>query len=133
MKRRAGSTGLALVALAIVGAAGSSPHEKVIQEMIGSMDSIGVTLKTIIDEDTASAAKDPLRKAAKVWIEARVRAAKLQPPEREEKTRLEKVYKPKLEDSLRKMFTEVRRVENIPGGKEALKEIAGVLKKDEQK
>ena len=28
------------------------------------------------------------------------------------------------------MFLEIRRVENIPGGKDALKEIAGVLKKD---
>ena len=49
---------------------------------------------------------------------------------RDEKTRLEKLYKPKLEEALKKMFGEVRRVEGIPGGKDALKEIAGVLKKD---
>jgi hypothetical protein len=34
---------------------------------------------------------------------------------------------------MRKMFIEVRRVENIPGGKEVLKEISGVLKKDDKK
>jgi hypothetical protein len=31
---------------------------------------------------------------------------------------------------MKKMFTEVRRVEAIPGGKDTLKEISAVLKKD---
>lgn len=130
MKRRAGSIGIVLAAVAILGAGAGSPYEKAMQKMIDSTDSIGTTLKTVIDEDSAAAAKQPLRAAAKNWIEARAKASKLAPPERDEKTRLEKLYKPKLEESLKKMFTEIRRVENIPGGKEALKEIAGVLKKD---
>lgn len=132
MIRQAGSLGILVVATAIVGAGNGSPYEKALTDMIGSLDTIGMTLKTIIDEDSAVAAKKPLRGAAKIWIDARARAAKLQPPERTEKTRLEKLYKPKLEESLKKMFTEIRRVENIPGGKDALKEIAGVLKKDEK-
>jgi hypothetical protein len=130
MKHRAGSIGILLAALALLGAGEGSPHEKVIQEMIGSAESIGVTLKTIIDEDSAAAAKPNLRKAADTFTAARSRAEKLQPPEKDEKARLEKLYKPKLKEALEKMFTEVRRVENIPGGKEALKEISGVLKKD---
>lgn len=130
MKHRAASIGILLAALALVGAGEGSPHEKVIQQMIGSAESIGVTLKTIIDEDTAAASKPELRKAAATFTEARSRGEKLQPPEKDEKVRLEKLYLPKLKEALQKMFSEVRRVENIPGGKEALKEISGVLKKD---
>ena len=130
MKRRAGSMAIFLVAIVLVGAGDESPHEKIIQQMIGSAESVGVTLKTIIDEESAAASKPDLRKAANTWTTARARAEKLQPPEKEEKLRLEKIYLPKLKDALAKMFTEVRRVENIPGGKEALKEISGILKKD---
>ena len=128
---RAGCIGLALVAVGLMGA-GDSPYEKTLKDMIGAVDSIGVTLKTIIDEDTAAASKPVLRKANDAFVDARTKAGKLPPPEREEKARLEKVYKPKLEESLKRMFSEIRRVEIIPGGKEALKEIAGVLKKDEK-
>jgi hypothetical protein len=130
MKNRIGSIGIVLAALALLGAGEASPHEKVIQQMIGSAESIAATLKTIIDEDAATAARPELRKAAAIWTEARKRAETLQPPEKDEKVRLEKLYKPKLKEALEKMFPEVRRVENIPGGKEALKEISGVLKKD---
>jgi hypothetical protein len=129
---RAGCAVVMLVALGMAGGE-NSPYEKAIQKMIGSLDEIAVTLKTIVDEDTAGAAKPDLRKSATVWIETRAKAAKLQPPEKEEKARLEKLYKPKLEESMRKMFIEIRRVESVPGGKDALKEIGGVLKKDETK
>jgi hypothetical protein len=133
MKLRAGSIAVMLLALGAAAAGEGSPYEKAIQKMIGSLDEIAVTLKTVIDEDTAGAAKPDLRKSAGVWVETRAKAAKLQPPEKDEKVRLEKLYKPKLEEAMRKMFIEVRRVENIPGGKEALKEISGVLKKDDKK
>ena len=130
MKRHAWSMVVIFFTLGILSAGEASPYEKTLQTMIGNLDKIGVTLKTIVDEESADAAKPTLRKEAVIWIEARAKAAKLPPPERDEKTRLEKMYKPKLEEAMRRVFTEVRRVENIPGGKEALKEINGVLKKD---
>ncbi len=133
MKLRAGSIAVMLFTVVAALAGDNSPYEKTIQKMIGSLDEIAATLKTVIDEDTAGAAKPDLRKSAAVWIETRAKAAKLQPPEKEEKARLEKIYKPKLEESMRKLFLEVSRVKNIPGGKEALKEIDGVLKKEETK
>jgi hypothetical protein len=133
MNPRIGCVVLMTLAFGAAFAGEGTPHEKIMVQMIGNLDEIAKSLKTIIDEDSAEASKAELRKSAKSWIEARTRAAKLQPPEKTEKVRLEKLYKPKLEESLRKMFMEVRRVENIPGGKEALKEIAGVLKKDEKK
>lgn len=130
MKRRAGCTAIIALAIALIGADEGSPHEKVLQQMIGSAESIAVTLKTIIDEESALAAKPDLRKANTLWTEARAKAEKLPAPEKDEKLRLEKVYKPKLKAALEKMFPEVTRVQNIPGGKDALKEITGVLQKD---
>ena len=51
---------------------------------------------------------------------------------KEEKERLVKLYKTKLDQTLKKLFVEIQRVSVITGGKEALMEIAGVLKKDAQ-
>ena len=130
MKTHAWSIAIILVALGFVGADGVSPYEQTIQKMIGNLETISGELKKIVDEESAAAAKPELRKAAAEWIETRAKADKLDPPEKAEKLRLEKLYKPKLEDALKKMFTEKGRVEVIPGGKDALKEIAGVLKKD---
>ena len=70
--------------------------------------------------------------SAKTWVDERARAAKLVPPDRAEKERLTKIYRPKIDEALKKMFLEIRRVEIIPGGKDALKEIRGVLSKDEK-
>jgi hypothetical protein len=130
MKPCAAGVGILIVAVGLVVAGEGSPHEKVIQDMISSAESIGAKLKTILDEETAAAAKPDLKKANDVWVEARARSARLPAPEKVEKERLKKLYQPKLDDALKKMFSEIVRVQGIPGGKDALKEIAGVLKKD---
>ena len=130
MKTRAWSIGIVLVAAGLAAGTQDSPYEKALLQVIDSFDKIGAKLKTIEDADTAAAAKPDLRKAADQFVEARAKAAKLQPPEKDEKTRLEKLYKPKLEEAMKKMFIEVNRVKLVPGGKDALTEIAEVLKKD---
>ena len=130
MKIRAASVGIVLVSLAFAAAQDNSPYEKALQKVIDSFENIGASLKTIVNEDSAAAAKPDLKKAATAFLDARASAAKLEPPEKDEKLRLEKNYKPKLEAAMKKMFTEVIRVSAIPGGKDALKEISGVLKKD---
>jgi hypothetical protein len=127
------SIGIAFIAWGFAAAGEESPHEQAIVKMLGSLDKISATLKKIVDEESALAAKPELRKEAAIWVEARAKARKLQPPEKAEKVRLEKMYKLKVEESLKKLFTEKTRVELIePGGKDALKEIAGVFKKDEK-
>lgn len=130
MRARCVAIGLTLVSLAALIAGEGSPYERAIVQMIGSLDKMTAVLKTIEAEDSAQASRPELRKAADIWVETRIRAAKLQPPEREEKERLTKIFRPKIDEALKKMFVEVQRVSLIPGGKEALKEIAGVLKKD---
>ena len=130
MKTRAWSIGIVLVSLSFVNAQDGSPYEKALQKVVDSFEKIATSLKTIVDEDSAAAAKPELKKAATTFLETRAGAAKLDPPEKAEKLRLEKTYKPKLEAAMKKMFSEVIRVNAIPGGKDALKEISGVLKKE---
>jgi hypothetical protein len=133
MFTRIGSVGILLVALGFVAAGEGSPHEQLIQKTLGTLDLINEELTKIMDEETALAAKPELRKAAKTWAETQAKAKKLQPPDKDEKIRLEKLYKPKLDESMKKLLTQKVRVELIAGGKDALKEINSVLKPDGKK
>lgn len=130
MKTRMLGLVIVLIALGVARAGEGSAYEKSLQQVLDSFDKIAASLKGIVDEDSATAAKPELRKAADNFVDARAKAEKMQPPEKDEKVRLEKQFKAKLEASMKKMFTEVRRVELLPGGKDALKEISGILKKD---
>lgn len=130
MNTRIWSVGIILVALGIAAAGEGSPHEQVIQKTLGTLDAIAAELTKIVDEESAVAAKPELRKAATTWAEIQARAKKLQPPDKDEKARLEKLYKPKIDETLKKLLIQKVRVEVIPGGKDALKEISSVLKPD---
>jgi hypothetical protein len=106
-----------------------APFEEVVKQMIATMDSLTTTLATIRDEESAKAAQAHLRKAADKWQLVKKNADKLPPPEKQEKDRLAKEYKPKLEQAQKKLFGEVARVSAVPGGRAALLEIRAVLDK----
>src|ERR1019366_2582911 len=97
---------IAFLAFGFADAGNGLPYEQTIQKMLDSLDKITVELVKIVDEESALAAKPELRKEATVWLGTRAKAAKLQPPEKDEKARLEKLYKPKLDESLKKLFTQ---------------------------
>jgi hypothetical protein len=124
------SIAIILIWVGVVLAGEDSPYEMTLKQMLKSMEEITMQLKAIDSEAAAMAARPALRKSADTWIEARAKGAKLAPPERDEKVRLVKLYKPKLEQAMKKLFIETIRIEVIPGGKDALKEIQGVLKKE---
>jgi hypothetical protein len=105
----------------------SSPQAAVVTQVLEVMDKLSAALATITNEQSAEAAKPELRKLAKQWTALRDKAEKVPPPERAEKDRLEKEFKAKLEGAQRKLFGEVGRVQEIPGGRAALEEIRGVL------
>lgn len=128
MKTRIGMIGVLLVAVAFVRAAQDTPHEKALKQAVDSLDKIVATLKTIKDEDSAGAAKPELRKSAATFVDALAKGEKLDPPEKDEKERLKKLYKPKIEEALSKIMADSRRVLEIPGGKEALAEIGAIFK-----
>jgi len=123
------SVGGLVLFISIAPAGGEPSHEDVVKQMLAGLDKITMTLTTITNEESAEAAKPELRKAAKEWVELRAKVEKLPPPPREEKERLEKEYKEKLVTARKKLVAEQIRVQNIPGGPEALKEIRGVLAK----
>jgi hypothetical protein len=123
------SVGVFVLSISMAPAGGEPSHEDVVKQMLAGLDKITMTLTTITNEESAEAAKPGLSKAAKEWVELRAKVEKLPPPPREEKERLEKEYKQKLETARKKLVAEQIRVQNIPGGPEALKEIRGVLAK----
>lgn len=102
----------------------------VIKEILDTMDKLTTQLEGIKDEDTAKASKNDLKKSTGRWLEIRKKSEKMKPPSKEEKDRLEKEFKGKLQAAQKKLFAEIARVKTVPGGPEALKEIRGLIDKN---
>jgi len=128
---RARSIVLALAALAagwLTATAGEdSPQEQSLKETVRALEKLTTALTGIRDADTAQAARPELRKAVENWTQVKTKAGKVPPPDQAEKDRLAKAYKGKLEDAMKKFFTEVGRVRAVPAGKEVLEEIKPVV------
>jgi hypothetical protein len=105
----------------------TATHDDVVKQMLGVLDKLSKSLTAINSQASADAARPELKKLAKEWMQTRQAAEKLPPPSREDKDRLEKEYKGKLEAAQKKLYGEVVRVRMVPGGPEALQEIRGVL------
>jgi hypothetical protein len=132
MKTRIACLSALLVLLAFLpGARGGdkAQFEDVVKQVLETMGSLTTTLLTIRDEETAKSAQPELRKTAGQWRLIKKQAEGLPPPSKEEKDRLAKQYKTKLEEAQKKLFGEVARVSIVPGGRAALLEISGVLEK----
>jgi hypothetical protein len=129
MNARSIGIALATVTLCLLplAAGEESAHEKALKQIISSLDKLTMTLAGIKDAETAQAARPELRKAVMGWAEARKKADKLPPPEPAEKDRLAKQYKGKMDEAVKKFFTEVGRVRGFPAGKEALDEVRPVI------
>ncbi len=127
--------GLALLLLTVLlsPVRAGSEFENIVKKMLGTMEGLTTTLGTIRGEETAKAAKPELRKQASQWAEIKKKADGLPPPSKEEKERLAKEYKTKLEEAQKNLFKEVRRVMDVAGGREALLEISSVLAKNTKK
>ncbi len=111
----------------------ATPYEVVIKQTLETMDTLTKTLKSIRDLDTAKSAKAELAKTAEQWHGVQKKSAELPPPAKEEKDRLAKLYKMKLEEAQKNLFGEAARVRNIPGGPDVLLAISGVLDKKAKK
>jgi len=116
----------------VVGSATGGPPASfadVVKEMLSTMEKMTTSLAGIMDEETAKSARPELLKAATGWQEIRQKADKMKPPTRDEKAKLEKEYKEKLQLAQKKLFAEIARVKGVPGGREALKEVSAALGK----
>lgn len=107
-------------------------HETIVKDMLGVLDQITESLKTVTDEQTAAAAKEGLHQAAAKWQQVRMKAESLKPPSKEEKERLE-IYAERFVISQKQLFGQIGRVIAVPGGRELLKEIRSVLGQEKSK
>ncbi|HEV2948546.1 MAG TPA: hypothetical protein VGX70_14315 [Gemmataceae bacterium] len=114
--------GLALLALAVLvlpaPSQGGSSYENVVKELIATLNMLTDVLGTVKDEPTARAAVPEVKKVMGRFDEINKKAKALPQPEKEEKDRITKLYRPKLQEAVRKEKAEAARVKSIPGGKE---------------
>jgi hypothetical protein len=118
----------AIVAIATlsVSADEESPYEKGLKVQLRALEQLSTVLAGVRDVDSAQAARPELRKAADAWTGAKTKLAELPPPDKQEKDRLAKDYKKKMDAATLKFFTEVGRVRGFPAGKQLLEEIKSV-------
>jgi hypothetical protein len=108
-------TGLAVL---YAGKAGESSHEAVVKEMLATLGQAAKILEGITDEPSAVAARPDLKKVGLHLGALRKKAEALKQPDKNEKDRLEREYRSKFEDALKKLRIESVRVKAIPGGPE---------------
>jgi len=114
----------ALLALTAPGRTQPPGHEAILKNMLTTLGDINKTLKDVKDEETATAARPVLRDAAKKLLALRKQADTLKQPEKQERDRLETEYRAKLEEALKEMRNQSVRVKALPGGFEAVQELA---------
>jgi hypothetical protein len=122
-----GALGLAVLAHAGEGAV--SEHEALVKDFYVTLGRVNKLLEGISDMKSAADAGPGLKKEALHLRGLRKKALQLKQPAKKEKDRLEKLYREKFDEVLSKLRIETRRVKGIPGGAEALKEIAVEVEK----
>ena len=128
-------TTLALAFLGSVAWAGdvdAGRREEIIKNMLTAMGKVTKTLSTIQDEESARASNGELKKTAEEWRLLRKKAENVPPPSMKEKERLAMLYKGKLEESQKLLFTQILRVQQVPGGKDALGDLAKAFASDQK-
>jgi hypothetical protein len=127
------ATGCVLLGLAALvcgqGTSAVTPSD-IVKETLELMEKITQQLTAIKDEESAKASRAELKASVARWLEMRKRAEKLKPPaSKEERDRLEKEFRGKLIKADKKLKAEIARVDRVPGGKDALKELVALMKK----
>jgi hypothetical protein len=102
-------------------------REAIVKNMLTAMGKITKTLTTIEDQGSAAAAKGDIKKAADEWRILLKKAENIAPPSKAEADRLAKAYKAKLEEAQKVLFTQILRVQQIPGGRDTVDDLAKVF------
>jgi hypothetical protein len=110
-----------------------SPYEQIVKDMLNTVAQITEVLSGISDEDSAKAAAPKLKDQADKMLQLRKQAEQTKQPDKTEKDRLAKEYAPKFEMAVKKMRDQGVRVKGIPGGAEALRELAVLEEKKDAK
>jgi hypothetical protein len=99
-------------------------YETFVKDVIETVQQINKTLGEIKDRPSAEAAKPELKKNAEKLLELRKLAEQAKEPSKADKDRLEKEYAGKMAATIKKLQDETIRVNDIPGGREAVAELA---------
>src|SRR5262249_3569636 len=89
------------------------PYETVVKDMLETLGQINMVLTNIKDEPSADAARPELKKAAQRMQTLRKRAREMKQPNKQEKDDLERRYKDKFDEALKKLRSESLRVKGI--------------------
>jgi hypothetical protein len=111
----------------LAGGNDSARYEEIVKSMLTVMGNLTKTLTTITDDkdgQSARLAQRELKKSAEQWVILRKKAESVPPPSTEEGKKLKKLYESKLTESQKLLFGEIARVQQIPGGREALADLA---------
>jgi hypothetical protein len=106
-----------------------TPYEAVIKQTLETIESLTKTLKTIRDDDSAKGARDEVAKLAEKWHSIQKKSTELPPPAKEEKDRLAKLYKTKLEEAQKGLIGETARVRGVTRDPEILAALSSILEK----
>jgi hypothetical protein len=128
----AGGAGL-LSALLLAAQPGAPTFDSVLKEMLVLVERMTGTLANVKDEASAAAAKADLEKTAQRFIEIRKQAEAMKPPDKKQREELIREYTQKLVEAQKKLFIEISRVSQVPGGKDVLQVLAGVMKPKDKK
>ncbi|MBM4067910.1 MAG: hypothetical protein FJ271_03060 [Planctomycetes bacterium] len=124
----AGCILLGVVALVCGQEAAEIKPSDIVKETLEIMEKISKQLAAVKDEDSAKAARSELKSSVTRWLEMRKRAEKLKPPaSKAERDRLDKEFRGKLVNANKKLRAEIARVDRVPGGRDALKELVNLI------
>jgi hypothetical protein len=126
-------TVLSGLAMLSAGQGEEASHEAVLKNMLAALGQAAKILEGITDEPSALAARPDLKKVGQRLGALRKQARALKQPDKKEKDRLDREYRDKFDDALKKLRIQSIRVKAIPGGPETLKEIAVELEKKAKK
>jgi len=104
-------------------------REELVKSMLTTMDKMTKTLSGIRDEDSARAAKDNLKKSVEEWHVLRKKADAVPPPSKAEAEQLAKKYRDKMAAAQKQLVGQIARVQQVPGGREALADLPKIFEK----
>jgi len=126
--------GWALAAAQPGGPAGKEAgYEEVVVLTLVSLEQMTKVLAPIKDAAAVEAARPNLKQAAAQFVAVRKKAEQLKQPDQKQKDQIADKYQKKLADAVQQLRTEIRRVQDVPGGMSLLKELDEVLKPPKKK
>ena len=118
--RRLGLAAGALATLVFFTGCGSGPYADVLKDQLDAQKELTRILGTVTDEPSMAAAKQQLLKKYKAFERIREKALTLPKPSARVVKQLKEELGPQMEESIYDLQREIRRIKDLPGGKEFL-------------